>query len=77
MGASGTTETYLAQCLIAMVIVGSGTSLKCRFHGARQFSRYFAIPVSVVWLLLCNQRLKSYSMVADGMATSRPACSFG
>jgi len=63
-------QKLLAQCLIAMVIVGSGTSLKVvGFMGLDIPLGIFAIPVSVVWLLLCINALNLLDG-ADGMATT-------
>ncbi|WP_404306338.1 MraY family glycosyltransferase [Neorhodopirellula lusitana] len=63
-------QKLLAQCLIAMVIVGSGTVLdKIGFFGYDIPLGIFAIPVSVLWLLIAINALNLLDG-ADGMATT-------
>jgi UDP-GlcNAc:undecaprenyl-phosphate GlcNAc-1-phosphate transferase len=63
-------QKLLAQCLIAMVIVGSGTSLRVvTLFGFDITLGVFAIPVTVLWLLLCINALNLLDG-ADGMATT-------
>ncbi|MCM2373194.1 MraY family glycosyltransferase [Aporhodopirellula aestuarii] len=63
-------QKLLAQCVIAMVIVGSGTALEVvGFFGVVIPLGVFALPVSVLWLLLCTNALNLLDG-ADGMATT-------
>ncbi|EMI58503.1 glycosyl transferase, family 4, conserved region-containing protein [Rhodopirellula sallentina SM41] len=63
-------QKLLAQCVIAMVIVGSGTVLNVvGLMGIDVPLGIFAIPVSVLWLLLCINALNLLDG-ADGMATT-------
>ncbi|WP_184308467.1 MraY family glycosyltransferase [Aporhodopirellula rubra] len=63
-------QKLLAQCVISMVIVGSGTMLDVvGFLGIDIPLGIFAIPVSVLWLLLCINALNLLDG-ADGMATT-------
>ena len=63
-------QKLLAQCLISMVIVGSGTVLKqIGIFGYDIPLGIFAIPVSVLWLLIAINALNLLDG-ADGMATT-------
>ncbi|TWU15922.1 MraY family glycosyltransferase [Allorhodopirellula heiligendammensis] len=63
-------QKLLAQCLIAMVVVGSGTSLdEISLLGLSIPLGVFALPFSVLWLLLCINALNLLDG-ADGMATT-------
>lgn len=63
-------QKLLAQCLIAMVIVGSGTVLdKIGLFGYDFPLGVFAIPISVLWLLIAINALNLLDG-ADGMATT-------
>lgn len=63
-------QKLLAQCLIAMVVVGSGTSLnEISLFGLHVPLGVFALPFSVLWLLLCINALNLLDG-ADGMATT-------
>lgn len=63
-------QKLLAQCLIALVVVGSGTSLnELSLFGLIVPLGVFALPLSVLWLLLCINALNLLDG-ADGMATT-------
>lgn len=63
-------QKLLAQCLIAMVIVGSGSVMqKIGFLGYDLPLGVFAIPISVLWLLIAINALNLLDG-ADGMATT-------
>lgn len=63
-------QKLLAQCVIAMVIVGSGTALEVvSLLGIDVQLGIFSIPVSVLWLLMCINALNLLDG-ADGMATT-------
>jgi len=63
-------QKLLAQCLIAMVIVGSGSVMqKVGVLGYDLPLGVFAIPISVLWLLIAINALNLLDG-ADGMATT-------
>ncbi|WP_231603728.1 MraY family glycosyltransferase [Neorhodopirellula pilleata] len=63
-------QKLLAQCLIAMVIVGSGSVMKqIGILGYDLPLGVFAIPISVLWLLIAINALNLLDG-ADGMATT-------
>ncbi|TWT65339.1 MraY family glycosyltransferase [Allorhodopirellula solitaria] len=63
-------QKLLAQCLIALVVVGSGTSLnEISLLGTEIPLGIFALPVSVLWLLISINALNLLDG-ADGMATT-------
>lgn len=63
-------QKLLAQCLVALVVVGSGASLdEVSLFRMKIPLGVFALPVSVLWLLLCINALNLLDG-ADGMATT-------
>lgn len=63
-------QKLLAQCLIALVVVGSGTSLdELSLFGFIVPLGVFSLPFSVLWLLICVNALNLLDG-ADGMATT-------
>lgn len=63
-------QKLLAQCVIAMIVVGSGTVMRSvSLFGFEIPLGIFAIPVSVLWLLLAINALNLLDG-ADGMATT-------
>lgn len=63
-------QKLLAQCLIALVVVGSGTSLdELSLFGLIVPLGVFSLPFSVLWLLICVNALNLLDG-ADGMATT-------
>lgn len=63
-------QKLLAQCLIALVVVGSGTALdELSLFGLIVPLGVFSLPVSVLWLLVCVNALNLLDG-ADGMATT-------
>jgi UDP-GlcNAc:undecaprenyl-phosphate GlcNAc-1-phosphate transferase len=63
-------QKLLAQCVVAMVVVGSGTVMRSvSLFGFEIPLGIFALPVSVLWLLLAINALNLLDG-ADGMATT-------